>query len=134
MKVFNISYHLKYINSTSFGTVTTMATYAEHNRQEDDWIKLAESLRSSKKFTYTDADFVEVRKDFDTANNMDILAVVSAFQPLYNRDQGHLSTVFPLSKMEFAKASTYLFRYRALGGDLEYFTAGAGAPGNCVLL
>ena len=38
-----------------------------------------------------------------------------------------------LNKEEEKKLDNYLTKYKELGGDISYFTHGAGAPGNCII-
>ena len=53
-------------------------------------------------------------------------------QPLWNTyNMGHGSS--KMSQVEIENLTKALEEYKDRGGDIAYFTAGAGAPNNCVV-
>ena len=65
-------------------------------------------------------------------NEMDIVELVVFIQPLWNKFR--LKKSNPELTLAEQRNLTAAFKvYQAKGGDVEYFTTGAGAPGNCTL-
>lgn len=58
--------------------------------------------------------------------------LICEIQPLWNKyNMGHGAD--KMSQKEIDHMMECLKEYKDRGCDMEYFTAGAGAPGNCIL-
>ena len=58
--------------------------------------------------------------------NIDFNDLICYIQPLWNKKS-------EMTPIEIQNLTTAMKEYKKLGGDVQYFTTGAGAPGNCVI-
>ena len=58
--------------------------------------------------------------------NKNIVDLVYDIQPLINKRKRSID--------EEIKLTILMLKYSNNGGDIEYFTSGSGAPGNCIIL
>lgn len=64
--------------------------------------------------------------------NLDVSQLVCFIQPLWNKyNMGHGES--SMSEVEVRNLTNALTEYKSRGLDIEYFTNGAGAPGNCTI-
>lgn len=69
------------------------------------------------------------RSDFEAMNMHDLICWI---QPEWNRfDMGSGANKFTEAESENLKNALEV--YKEKGGDVAYFTAGSGAPGNCTV-
>lgn len=61
---------------------------------------------------------------------MNLYDLVIVIQPSFNRAYSNAY----MSEYECIELNNALEAYKQKGGDLSYFTNGAGAPGNCTVM
>lgn len=67
--------------------------------------------------------------DTEELAELDLEELILKIQPLMNK------TIEPgFTEDDDKELAMYLREYERRGLDMEYFTSGAGAPGNCVLM
>jgi hypothetical protein len=69
---------------------------------------------------------VDNKSYWDQIKNYSVMQLVSEIQPKWNKQNS-------LSEKEATKLTLLMLEYRLRGLDMEYFTCGAGAPGNCCI-
>lgn len=64
---------------------------------------------------------------------LDLVETITIIQPLWNRfDMGRGAKW--MTKTQIDNLKRCLEHYKGIGGDMDYFTQGAGAPTNCTIL
>lgn len=72
---------------------------------------------------------VILKSQFEMLN---LIKLVETIQPQWNRyNMGKGADKF--SEVELKNLTTALEVYKEKGGDMEYWTNGAGAPNNCII-
>lgn len=89
---------------------------------EEDYEDLINKLKEYN-ISYDDN---KIRKIWDETNKIDTIEIVYKMQPLINKKFK--------TKNDQILLAIYFKKYIKMGYDPEYFTSGAGAPNNCIIL
>ena len=89
-------------------------------------IKMEDALKEQFGKEFKQKKFNKVWRDITDDQKIGLVDTVYKIQPLINKKKPNQTETIYLN--------IYLIKYIELGGDINYFTSGAGAPDNCIIL